>query len=294
MNKTLSSFIEEKKQIIEVELERKLDTLEIPQRLKESMLYSLEAGGKRLRPILLLASYEAYNGKGDKALSAAAALEMIHTYSLIHDDLPAMDDDDLRRGKPTNHKVFDEATAILAGDALLTFSFEIILDDPLLDSEEKVTLTRALTHASGAAGMVGGQIKDMQAEKTPITLDEMETIHDLKTGELLKFAVFAGAYLGRADKEQLAHLQRFAYYLGLIFQVQDDILDVTGNEERMGKAVGSDESNEKSTYPKILGLEGAINKKSTYVKKAQNSLKNAGADGTLLEMLINYISERDH
>ncbi|MFC3039022.1 polyprenyl synthetase family protein [Virgibacillus xinjiangensis] len=294
MDKTLSSFIEEKKQLVEVELKRYLNTLEVPRRLKDSMLYSLEAGGKRLRPILLLASYKAYGGEGDKALSAAAGLEMVHTYSLIHDDLPAMDDDDLRRGKPTNHKVFDEATAILAGDALLTYSFEIILNDPQLNGEEKLSLTKALSHAAGPAGMVGGQIQDMQAEKNPVTLEELETIHDMKTGELLKFAVYAGAYLANANEKQLGHIQQFAYYLGLIFQVQDDILDVTGEEDKIGKAVGSDQNNEKSTYPKLLGLDGAIDKKYRYVQQAKAALESAGANGTLLESLADFFSERDH
>src|SRR5699024_3829744 len=166
----------------------------------------------------MIASYEAYGEDVKKVISSAIALEMIHTYSLIHDDLPAMDDDDYRRGKLTNHKVFDEATAILAGDALLTYSFEIVANDPLLEDKKKV-----------------------------VSLEELERIHTYKTGELIKFAIYTGAYLGNASRQQLAHLKDFAYYLGLIFQVQDDILDIVGDEEKIGKAIGSDLDNHKST-----------------------------------------------
>lgn len=270
------------------------DKLEIPGNLKQSMLYSLDAGGKRLRPILLFASYEAYGQDVQKAMSSAIALEMIHTYSLIHDDLPAMDDDDYRRGMLTNHKKFDEATAILAGDALLTYSFELVLNDPLLTPDEKVTLTKELTACSGPKGMVGGQILDMEAEKQSVSLEAMEEIHALKTGELIRFAIFAGAYLANATEEQVRYLEKYAYYLGLIFQVQDDILDVSGEEEKLGKRVGSDELNEKSTYPKLLGLDGAIAQKEKYVQKAYENLKLAGAEDSLLKALTDYFSERDH
>ncbi len=234
--------------------------MDIPERLKASMLYSVEAGGKRLRPVLLMAAYHAYDNDTDVALTPAVALEMIHTYSLIHDDLPAMDDDDLRRGQPTNHKVYDEATAILAGDALLTYSFELISSDPQLSANQKVQIVKSLSEVSGPKGMVAGQALDMKAEQREITLEELETIHTLKTGELLRFAVGTGAYLGGASTEQIAHLENFAYYLGLIFQVQDDVLDVTGDPDKLGKPVGSDEANDKNTYPKLLGLEGAIEK----------------------------------
>nr|WP_245347749.1 farnesyl diphosphate synthase [Oceanobacillus polygoni] len=280
--------------MIQDEFNRYLRSLNTHPRLKESMLYSLEAGGKRLRPILMLASYEAYGQQIEKVLSTATALEMIHTYSLIHDDLPAMDDDDFRRGKPTNHKVFDEATAILAGDALLTYSFEIIANDSLLTAEEKVSLIQMLAVCSGPAGMVGGQILDMGAEGRPISLEEMERIHALKTGELVRSAILAGAMLGKATDEQLEHLTTFAYYLGLIFQVQDDILDVTGDEEKLGKPVGSDEDNQKSTYPKLLGIDGAMKQKEVYVEKAKDALEKAGAVNSVLMDLTDYFSNRDH
>ena len=290
----LLDYIDNYKEKIEKEYQRYLKKLDIPTQLKESMLYSLEAGGKRLRPVLLLASYEVYDHDIQKVLSSAIALEMIHTYSLIHDDLPAMDDDDYRRGKLTNHKVFNEATAILAGDALLTYSFELIANDPLLNDKEKVTIISGLSSCSGPKGMVGGQILDMEAEDKPVSLEAMEQIHTLKTGELLKFAIYTGAYLGKATDVQLKHLTDFAYYLGLIFQVQDDILDVTGEQDKLGKPVGSDEQNKKSTYPKLLGLDGAIQRKELYVEKAKKALLDANADTSYLMDLTDYVSNRDH
>lgn len=294
MDVKLTDYIKQKQQFIHQEIMKYLKKHSMPKQLNESMVYSFTAGGKRIRPILLIASYQAYGKEIDKALTSAIALEMIHTYSLIHDDLPAMDDDELRRGQPTNHKVFDEATAILAGDALLTYSFEILADDPLLTADEKVQLIKSLSFASGPSGMVAGQMLDMEAENTTITLEALEEIHQLKTGKLLMFAIWAGAYLGGATKDQLNHLENFAYYLGLIFQVQDDILDVTGDPEKLGKPVGSDIDNEKSTYPSLLGLDGAITQKKLYVEKAKQSLTKAGANQSYLLFLTDYLTERDH
>lgn len=294
MQENLNNYLDEHKKLIDEDLRKYLLHLSIPAQLKESMIYSIEAGGKRLRPILLFASCQAYDGDVSKVLSAAAALEMIHTYSLIHDDLPAMDDDDYRRGKPTNHKVFNEATAILSGDALLTCSFEIISNDVFLTDEQKVKLTGMLAGVAGARGMVGGQILDMEAEINPVSLEELEHIHALKTGELLQFAVYAGAYLSNASADQLEALKDYAYYLGLIFQVQDDILDVVGDPDKIGKAIGSDELNQKSTYPKLLGIDGAIQQKQNYVKKAKEALKKADALDTTLYLLIDHFSHRDH
>src|SRR5690625_1171234 len=264
------------------EMNKYLRPLNIPGQLKESMLYSVEAGGKMLRPVLLLASYQVYNRDINKALSTAIALEMIHTYSLIHDDLPSMDNDDYRRGKLTNHKVFDESTAILAGDALLTYSLEIISEDPHLTSTEKVKIISMLAKKSGPKGMVAGQILDMKSEVNSVTLDELENIHRLKTGQLLRFSILAGAFLGNASAKELMHLETYSNFLGLIFQVQDDILDVVGDEETIGKPIGSDEDNQKSTYPKLLGLDGARQKKLEYVHKAKKSLIEANAAGSQL------------
>lgn len=290
----LTEYISEKQQLIEQEINKQLQKLSIPEQLKESMLYSFTAGGKRIRPILLVASYQSFHQDVEKVLTTAVALEMIHTYSLIHDDLPAMDDDDLRRGKPTNHKMFDEATAILAGDALLTYSFEIISDDPLLTDQEKVYLITKLSQASGPKGMVAGQILDMEAENSPVTLEKLEEIHALKTGELLKFGISAGSYLAGATEEQQKYLHEFSYYLGLIFQVQDDILDVTGDQSKLGKPVGSDIDNQKSTYPSLLGLEGAVKQKELYVTKAKSALTKAKVDESYLYLLTDYLTQRDH
>lgn len=294
MHHVLKDFMEEQKTLLMNEMDAMLLKLDIPVNLKESMAYSLQAGGKRIRPVLLAASNAAYKHEPKKIISSALALEMIHTYSLIHDDLPAMDDDDYRRGKLTNHKKFDEATAILAGDALLTYSFELIASDPELSDLHKVQLIRMLSKASGPKGMVAGQILDMEAEKQSVALEDLERIHALKTGELLEFAVVAGALLGNASAEQLEKLKEFSYYLGLIFQVQDDLLDETGDPEKLGKPVGSDAANEKSTYPKLLGLEGAEQIKETYVNKAKLALKDAGAANSYLMQLTDMISKRDH
>ncbi|RKQ37748.1 polyprenyl synthetase family protein [Oceanobacillus halophilus] len=294
MPSNLNEFLKDFRMIIEEELSQNLQKLTIPKQLKDSMLYSVEAGGKRLRPILLLASYKAYDENYQKALSSSIALEMVHTYSLIHDDLPAMDDDNYRRGKLTNHKAFDEATAILAGDALLTYSFELIGKDTLLTNDEKVEMITNLSASSGPSGMVAGQFLDMDAENRTITLEELEQIHMLKTGKLLEFAIYAGAYLAGATKQQLENLKEYSFYLGLIFQVQDDILDITGDEEKLGKPVGSDEGNEKGTYPKLLGLDGAINKKKEYVNKAVAALEKADAHNSHLMALTEHFSNRDH
>ncbi|RYG74955.1 polyprenyl synthetase family protein [Lentibacillus lipolyticus] len=286
--------MDEQKSAVQQEIYDRLRGLDIPERLKASMVYSVEAGGKRLRPILLLAACQAYSDDTEVALTPAVALEMIHTYSLIHDDLPAMDDDDLRRGMPTNHKKYDEATAILAGDALLTYSFELIANDSGLTDQQKIRVIQSLSEVSGPKGMVAGQILDMKAEQRDITLGELETIHTHKTGELLRFAVATGAYLGGASNEQIAHLETFANYLGLIFQIQDDILDVTGDPDKIGKPVGSDKANNKNTYPKLLGLDEAIEKKSRYVQQAKEALHRADAASSYLAMLADYFSARDY
>lgn len=290
----LDEYIADKQTLIEEEIQTYFCNQHIPDQLKKSMLYSLEAGGKRLRPVLLFASYEVFKQDVRPAVSSAIALEMVHTYSLIHDDLPAMDDDTYRRGQLTNHKVFNEAIAILSGDALLTYSFEIVTNDPLLTNEQKVEVVKLLAKASGPEGMVGGQVLDLEAENNSLELKGLERVHTLKTGELLRFAISTGAFLGGATKKQISEMETFAYYLGLIFQVQDDILDITGDEEKIGKAIGSDEDNDKSTYPKLLGLEGAIDKKNEYVQLAKNALNKTKANTSLLMALTDYFSQRDH
>ena len=294
MESVINEFAEVEKKRIDKAIQNLFQNENIPGSLKSSMLYSLLAGGKRLRPILLIASYKTFQKDISKTIKTALALELIHTYSLIHDDLPAMDDDDFRRGELTNHKKFNEATAILAGDALLTYSFELISNDQLLSDKEKVFIIQSLSKASGPEGMVAGQILDMEGEKKDLTLQELEIIHKNKTGALISFAIIAGAYLGGAKETQLEKLKEYAYYLGLIFQVQDDILDVIGDPDKIGKPVGSDACNEKSTYPNLLGLEGAKKQKEQYAIKAKEALLSADADDSYLLYLLDYFSNRDH
>ena len=290
----LQSYLEGKRQLINEQLETYVRDYSQPGRLQDAMLYSIKAGGKRLRPILLMATADAFGVKQEKTMAVAAALEMIHTYSLIHDDLPAMDNDDLRRGKPTSHKQFDEATAILAGDALLTLSSQLITEDPTLTDSERVFLIRELSKASGARGMVEGQMQDMLSENKAITLEQLERIHTNKTGQLLKFAIVAGAFIGEGSPEELDAMTEMAEALGLIFQIQDDILDVTGDAEKLGKPVGSDVGNHKSTYPQLLGLEGAKKQKNHYVEIAQRSLQQVNISDSILSELILHLSKRDH
>lgn len=225
--------------------------------LEESMNYSLSAGGKRLRPLLLLAVLESFGADVELGFPAAAALEMIHTYSLVHDDLPAMDNDELRRGNPTNHIQFNEATAILAGDALLALAFEVITLGNL-PAEIKIQLTRILAQTSGYTGMVGGQQADIDGEDSDLSLEEIEQIHLRKTGALIKMAMLSGGIIVQKSDEILDKLASYADEVGIAYQIRDDILDVVGTEEELGKGVATDAALGKSTYPSLLGLEGAF------------------------------------
>ncbi|MGI1805169.1 polyprenyl synthetase family protein [Exiguobacterium sp. TDN 0502] len=271
-----------------------MERIDAPERLRDSMRYSLDAGGKRIRPALIYAVLDAFSIDRSKGDATAAALEMIHTYSLIHDDLPAMDDDDLRRGRPTNHIAFDEATAILAGDALLTNAFSCLLETP--DSPDvKLALVERLAAAAGAAGMVGGQLDDMLGERGGINdVAELESIHRRKTGALLVFAVEAGGLLAAVSPTDLAHLHQYGRHLGIAFQIQDDILDVTGDAEKIGKPVGSDEGNEKATYPKLLGLEGAKRALTAQVEAAEQAIDALSVEATTLKELLDFVVKRDH
>ena len=227
------------------------------ERLKEAMLYSIHAGGKRLRPLLVLTTVAAFQKEMEtQDYQVAASLEMIHTYSLIHDDLPAMDDDDLRRGKPTNHKVFGEATAILAGDGLLTGAFQL-LSLSQLGLSEKVLLMQQLAKAAGNQGMVSGQMGDIEGEKVSLTLEELAAVHEKKTGALIEFALIAGGVLANQTEKVIGLLTQFAHHYGLAFQIRDDLLDATSTEADLGKKVGRDEALNKSTYPALLGIAGA-------------------------------------
>nr|WP_262421986.1 farnesyl diphosphate synthase [Bacillus aquiflavi] len=270
--------------------------LNAPAVMKEAMDYSLQAGGKRIRPLLMFATIAACNKDPNIGVYPAAALEMVHTYSLIHDDLPSMDNDDLRRGKPTNHKVFGEAFAVLAGDALLTYSFQLIADMPHehADEKTKLELIRQLAKSAGAEGMVGGQTADIQGEGKQLTIQELEYTHIHKTGKLLQFSVLAGAILANASEEQKEKLTKFAHHLGLAFQIRDDILDVEGNEATIGKPLGSDSDKNKSTYPLLLSLDGAKQALAKHRDEACKALQNTGLNTVLLEEITNLIATRDH
>ncbi|MCL4501711.1 MAG: polyprenyl synthetase family protein [Deltaproteobacteria bacterium] len=264
-------------------------------RVVQAMHYSLFVGGKRLRPILCLAAAEAVGGDAGEALPAACALEMIHTYSLIHDDLPAMDDDDLRRGQPTCHKKFDEATAILAGDGLLTEAFHIIAAAaPRFEGREAVLLdiSELLSKAAGYQGMVGGQMLDLMAEGRQITLKELETIHRLKTGALLTAATRAGALMGGGNRQEVTALTSYGERFGLAFQVTDDLLDVEGDTAEMGKAAGQDEKRRKATYPALLGLEASKQWAGRLVEEAVAELEPFQDRAAPLRELARYLLVR--
>ena len=223
----------------------------------DAMQYSLMAGGKRIRPVLTLETCRMCGGDVERALPFACAVEMIHTYSLIHDDLPCMDDDDLRRGKPTNHKVYGEATAVLAGDALLTAAFEMMAENrDGLSAEQVLEAVDCLSHAAGAAGMVGGQILDMEGEERSLSVSELELTQSLKTGALIRAAAEMGCILADGTPEQRAAVREYAQCIGRAFQVRDDMLDVTSTDEELGKPIGSDAENGKTTFVTALGLEG--------------------------------------
>lgn len=289
---TLQSFMKEYKTRIESLFPVVIDSLNCSSTLKESMLYSLQAGGKRIRPLLLYAVLESCEKEKTLGDKAALALEMIHTYSLIHDDLPAMDDDDLRRGKPTNHKVFGEATAILAGDALLTHSFHLIAGEERLTPEVKVEIINLLSLASGANGMVGGQTADMEAEGRAINAADLEAIHTHKTGDLLAVSLQIGAIIAGASREEQHHFQQFGRHIGLSFQIKDDLLDVEGDEALIGKPVGSDEDNDKNTYVKLLGLTGAKEKLAWHTDQASKELDLISGNTNILRELAEYIEKR--
>lgn len=292
----LTSFSKEHNDHLTDALATSIKRLKAPAIIKESMHYSLQAGGKRIRPLLLFATIDAFGGNTEAGLNTAVAIEMIHTYSLVHDDLPSMDDDDLRRGKPTNHKVFGEAIAILAGDALLTYSFQIISETPtqFITDTVKIKLIQELAKAAGPEGMVGGQVADMEGEEKRLTLEELEYIHIHKTGKMLEYSVLAGALIAGATEAQLQTLSKFAFHLGLAFQIRDDILDLEGQVEKIGKPVGSDTANQKSTYPSLLTIEGARKALSTHIDAAKKCLTETGLKTSLLEEITNLIAERDH
>lgn len=273
---------------------------EIPSMLKEAMDYSLLAGGKRLRPIFVLTAAESVAGDeaaGARAMPFAAAIEMIHTYSLIHDDLPAMDDDDYRRGRLTNHKVHGEAMAILAGDGLLTHAFHVASEAVRLGvpADRALAVVAELSRFAGLAGMVGGQVADMLGEQGVTTLEQLEYIHLHKTSDLIAFSLRAGGHAAEASESQLAALELFGRNVGLAFQIQDDILDLTGDEAKLGKPVKSDERQQKVTYPYLIGLDASRQRVATLTREANEALGGAGlAKPDRLRQIADYLLSRDH
>ncbi len=270
----------------------------VPEILREAMKYSLLAGGKRLRPALCLASHVACGGTEDNILLSASALEVIHTYSLIHDDLPSMDDDDLRRGKPTNHKVYGDAVAILAGDGLLSEAFLMILENAdRIRVEYIISALKVVARASGPAGMVGGQVQDILSEDKVPDKDTLLYIHQHKTGALLASSVVMGGILAGADSDTLTALRLYGEALGLAFQIIDDILDVQGDEALLGKPVGSDQQLNKMTYPSLFGLDASMDKADALITNSITSLeplRAKGYDTSVLEGIAQYILTRTH
>ena len=269
---------------------------ELPHSVHKAMRYSVFAGGKRVRPILMLAACQAVGGDTELAVPAACAMEMIHTYSLTHDDLPAMDDDDFRRGNPTSHKVFGEAIAILAGDALLTEAFKLVSDPHFTGGCEPSALLNVIHEiatCAGSYGMVGGQVVDMESEgRHDIDLATVQYIHTHKTGALIKASVVAGALLGRSTGQQLAAITRYGEAAGLAFQIADDILDIEGTTEEIGKDAGSDQARGKATYPAVMGLFAAKEEAQSMMDEAMNALEIFGAEADPLREIARYIVQR--
>ncbi|WP_223066682.1 polyprenyl synthetase family protein [Paenibacillus caui] len=285
--------------LVNLELESFLpDEWNVPDTLRKAMDYSLTAGGKRLRPVLVVAAAESLGGSREAALPVACAVEMIHTYSLIHDDLPAMDNDDYRRGKPTNHKVFGEASAILAGDGLLTHAFYSVVQSTKryhVPAEQTLAIVEELSRYAGPCGMVGGQAADMEAEQGATNLEGLRYIHEHKTGDLIVFSLKAGGRIASASSEQLEALERFGRCLGTAFQIQDDILDLIGDESKLGKKTNSDVKMQKVTYPFFLGLEASQKEADRLISEAKEAIEGGiiPKPQRLLE-LSDYLLKRDH
>lgn len=292
----LEAYLKDRREIVEEALRRYLpDEDSLPQELHTAIHYSVFSGGKRIRPILCIAALEACGGDIATAMPAACALELIHTYSLIHDDLPAMDNDDFRRGKPTCHKVFGEATAILAGDALLTEAFVLLsrAEKIRLPAERRLAVIQEIAGAAGMTGMVGGQALDMLAETVAPDFAGLEQIHRRKTGALIEAAVKTGAILAGADEKKIQPMSRYGANVGLAFQIADDILNVEGDSGIMGKNTGSDAARGKVTYPALLGLQQAKDMLAQLVETAVDSITSFDARALPLRVIARYIMERN-
>ncbi|MBD3766881.1 MAG: polyprenyl synthetase family protein [Gammaproteobacteria bacterium] len=293
MLERLHSFQQRINQVLETTIAERRNTM--PERLFDAINYSVLDAGKRLRPALTYAVGEALGTPLSLVDAPAAAIELIHCYSLVHDDLPAMDDDDLRRGKPTTHIAFDEATAILVGDALQAMAFDLLSQATELTCMQRLEMIRVLSRAAGANGMVAGQMRDMMAEHTPLTIDELRRLHQQKTGALIEAAVSFGGLASTQANEAILHgLERYGAHLGLAFQIQDDILDVTETSAQLGKPQGSDERNDKTTFVSLLGLAEAKNEALKHVSLAKSVLQECHLHSDLLTDLCDYIVERTH
>lgn len=292
----IKSYLSKKKDAVDKALEKLMPPAKtFPTSVHEAMRYSLFAGGKRVRPILAIAAAEALGAKTTDLLPLAGALELIHTYSLIHDDLPAMDDDDFRRGRPTCHKVYGEAIAILAGDGLLTMAFET-LSDPrrakAVPARRLIAIIKEIATASGVFGMVGGQVVDMESEGKDIDFPTLEYIHTHKTGALIRASVRTGALYAKAGKRQFTALTHYGEMVGLAFQIADDILDIIGKQEELGKDVGSDLKKDKKTFPSFYGIEESRRRAGEVADKAIASLQGFGRAADPLRELAKYIINR--
>lgn len=292
----LKTYLEEKRSLIDENILILLGPPErYPPTLYKSIHYSLFAGGKRIRPILAIAACEAVGGSVEAVIPSAVAVEMIHTYSLIHDDLPVMDNDDMRRGKPTNHKIFGEATAILAGDALLTLAFTILSDSSLhynIPPERSLQIIHEIGIGSGPYGMVGGQQLDMESEGRGVAIKALEEMHIKKTGALIRASVRAGGIAGGASMSQMLALTDYSEKIGLAFQIADDLLDVEGNVKEVGKSIGKDFRQNKNTYPALIGMDESRNLENRLIEDAIGALMEFDDRADPLRMIAEYIVER--
>lgn len=286
------AYIEKKAKIVNEELQRYMSGLNgSPALIQSAMSYSLLSGGKRIRPVLLLAANEMLGGREKRALPFACALEMIHTYSLIHDDLPAMDNDTLRRGKPTNHVVYGEAVAILAGDALLNLAYEVMISECISQGPNALFTAQHLAEASGCRGLIGGQCLDVAATGQFTGEESLKEMHMKKTGALLKAAVLSGIALNNPSDDVIDAMRSYGYHLGMLFQITDDILDCEGSPEELGKSIGKDKEENKTTYVTLHGLDKAKNLAHDHADKAVKALR--GIDGVdFFRLLTQYILER--
>ena len=292
----LQGYIKERRVRIEHALDHALPPLVLPpETLHSAMRYSIFCGGKRLRPLLVIAGAEVGGVDGGRVMPLACAVECIHTFSLIHDDLPAIDNDDLRRGQPTNHKVYGDAIAILAGDALLALAFELIQQcRPACPSDAVLDVIHMIAKASGTRGMVGGQVADIENEGVSnLGIDAVRWIHERKTGALLTASLLGGARLAGVDGQRYAALAEYGRQVGLAFQITDDLLDIEGDQERLGKPVGSDLKNDKATYPKVLGIDYSWDLARQAVESAVSALSPFGQEAEPLRALARYMVERD-